>query len=212
MGILRNFFAIIILALTLFTLASRLPSSILASEGTVELRSTTGQPYRCYAASLLMEDLAYTILITCRDLIYPVDNPRIFTYALWATPKDTSTPVLLGFLGFGKATFRIVQPFSNLFVTTEENPGTPQPTGPVVMRGDVQTISFLERPTSPTPTPKEEERKEEVTEEVPEEEADMARPTTREKLSLAVRRAGLAALFALIALVGLIFVVTRSRG
>jgi len=131
----------------------------IASEGTAELRSTVNQTTRCYASSLLMEDNAYTILVSCRDLIYPAEQ-NVTYYVLWAQPTDGSNPVNLGYVGYGKITVRMGQPFSSLFVTTESNPGS-VPAGRVVMRGNVTSISFLERPGQITPSPTGEQIKEE---------------------------------------------------
>lgn len=172
-----------------------------ATEGTIELRSTTGQNFRCYAASLQMQDLAYNLPFTCRNLIYPIEE-TIFNYVLWATPTDGTNALRLGVLGLGKGEFRVVKPFTNLFVTTEQNPGVGLPEGKVVMKGNVNPIDFLETPTTPTPTPEGQIS-----------EPELPKPlSTRDKLFLALRRAGIAALLALVALIGLIFVITRSRG
>jgi hypothetical protein len=188
------------------TLALYLADELIASEGTVELRSTTGNNYRCYTSSLLMQDLNYTILVSCRDLIYPAGFD-IFNYVLWATPADGDKPIKLGKLDFGKKQFRIKKAFSNLFITTEQDAGVRSPAGEVVMRGGVQPISFLASPTTPTPTPEGQEAEEELA------KAKTGEPSSvRERLSLALRRAGVVAVFAFAAVLGLIFVITRSRG
>ena len=122
-----------------------------ASDGTFEMRSTTGNESRCYASSLLMQDWNYTVLVSCRDLIYPAEF-GITNYVLWAQPTDGSSLMNLGQLGYGKVTFRTNKAFSSLFVTAEGNPGTREPTGSVVMRGNLNPVTFLDRPTSPTPT------------------------------------------------------------
>lgn len=172
-----------------------------ASEGTVELRSTTDKDYRCFAVSLLMTTANYTINVSCRDLIYP-PQPDLFAYVMWATPLEGNTTVKLGELGFGKAKFETKVAFSNLFVTTEINRGTRRPEGEVVMRGNVESIAFLDRPTTPTPTLS-----------VPEGEGEPAQEelTTGQKLALALRRAGLVIFLALAATVGLVFILTRPK-
>lgn len=192
-----------------FTFLFLFKNKVLASDGTVELRSTQGMDSRCFAASLLMEDLAYTVLVSCRDLIYPGEFGLI-NYALWAQPTDGTSPVYLGLLGYGKATFRIAKPFNSLFSTIEGQVGA-TPTGRVVMRGNVSPVTFLDRPTTATPTPGE-EKTEEQEQAQEEEQQDQQPQTTKDKLFLALRRAGIAALIALVALIGLIFVVTRARG
>lgn len=181
------------------------PKNTLASDGMTELRSVTGKGYRCVAYSLLMQDNVYTILVSCEDLIYPIDPPTLNSYVLWATPKAAGDPVRIGELGLGKITTRIDKPFSSLFVTTELNGGVRSPSGNVVMRGSLKPATFLEILTTITPTPEGMQTQEN---QAPETTA----LSTREKLFLALRRAGIAALFALVALVGLVFVITRSRG
>lgn len=71
------------------------------------------------------------------------------------------------------------------------------------MRGAVETINFLDRPQSPTPTP-EGEAAEEV-------ELEEEKPSAGKKLLTALRRAGIVILLALAAVMGLVFVLTRSK-
>lgn len=144
-------------AAMLFFLAA---SSVRASEGSVELVSTSGQNSRCFANSVLMRDFNFTIVVNCRDLLYP-PAPDLFSYLLWATASKDGKAIKLGELGVGKAEFRTPVAFSNLFVTPERDANVNSPTGPVVMQGAVQPVGFLEgapapelqQPT-PTPTPK----------------------------------------------------------
>lgn len=171
-----------------------------ASEGTVELRATTEENYRCFAASLQMQDLFFRVLVSCRDLIYPA-GPNIFTYIVWAIPSAGGGQIKLGELGFGKAEFRTNETFSSLFVTTEADRNVRSPTGPVVMQGRMSSILFLDRPTTPTPVPEGET----------EAQVEIQELSNRERLSLGLRRAGLAALLALLAVIGLVFVLTRGR-
>ncbi len=71
------------------------------------------------------------------------------------------------------------------------------------MRGGIQPLTFLERPTTPTPTPEGE---------IPEEEEVAAEQlSTGQRLVLAFKRAGVVILLALVAVVGLVFVLTRPR-
>ncbi len=176
---------------------------IKASEGTIELRSTTEQDYRCFAASLRMQDLEFRIPYSCRNLIYPIDD-SIFNYVVWAQPLEGGTgPVRLGTLGLGKGEFKTKTAFSGLFVTVEASANPRTPSGKIVMRGSVTPIKFLEEEKlSPSPTqPQEIEEKPTAT---------IQPLSTREKFITAVRRAGLAAILALAGLIGLIFVITRS--
>lgn len=198
-----TFTSAIFVLLVLFILSK---NSVLASDGTIELRSTTGDPSRCYAASLLMEDWHYTVIVSCRDLIYPGEYGLV-NYVLWTQPTDGSSPANLGLLGYGKATFRTLKAFSSLFVTIEGQVGG-KPTGRIVMNGTVNPVTFLERPSPVTPTPTPELKGDGETSQ----EKQDAQPTsTKDKLFLALKRAGIAALIALVALIGLIFVVTRAR-
>lgn len=185
-----------------------LASQAEASDGTFEIRSLTGEPYKCFAASVRMQNLEYRILFTCQNLIYPAGE-NIYNYIAWATPKEGGNSIKLGALGLGKGEFKTKTPFVSIFITTESNSKTKTPSGNVVMRGEVQPLIFMEEETTPTPTltPEEKEEKgEEIQEEV------TSQLSTKDKLILALKRAGIAALFALVALIGVIFVVSRSRG
>lgn len=179
------------------------PSVTYASEGTFEIRSVGSEDSRCFAASLLMSNGRYEVTVSCRDLIYP-PQPEISFYVIWATPQAGGSTIRLGELGVGRAKFEAKVPFTSLFVTLEQNKNAKSPTGTVIMRGQLEKIAFLERPSTPTPTLEKAEETNGTSE--------TKEPTTREKLFLALRRAGIAALLALVALVGLIFVITRSRG
>lgn len=182
-----------------------------ASEGTIELRSTTRETYRCYATSMLMQDQNYTILVSCRELLYPAGN-TVFTYVLWAQPTDGSAPRRLGELGFGRLNARLNQPFSQLFVTTEPNAGVRAPSGPTVMRGNVQPITFLDRATTPTPTSTSISSGGGGTQNGNETVTPTPSQSTGSRVATAFKRAGLAAFLALVALIGLVFAITRSRG
>ncbi len=182
-----------------------------ASEGTVNLKSLTNERYRCFAASLLRQDRKYKIVVSCRDLIYPAGD-EIITYIMWATPSSGESSLKLGELGFGKAEFSTATDFSGLFVTTEATKSVKTPTGPTVMSGSVEKIPLLEQiglTTQPDTT-------QQATKDSSEEEATELPTPTEEaeessKLGQAVRRAGLAAVLALLAAIGLVFVLTRGR-
>jgi hypothetical protein len=195
-----SLFVAFILATALF-LGSK--SVVSASEGTFELRSTNQYTYRCFAASLQMQNLTYNVAVSCRDLIYPVDE-TIFSYILWANPADGSNAIKLGPLNLGKAVFTVKPAFTSLFVTTEQNPGVKNPTGSVVMKGSIKPITFLEKPGTPAA----------IT--APGEEAVEATPTpqssVKDRLLTGLKRAGLASALALISILGLVFVLTRPRG
>jgi len=181
-----------------------LPEVVKASEGVIEITSLTDEPYRCWAASVRMQNQEYKIPFTCRNLIYPASGD-VFNYIMWATPKDGGAAIKLGTLGLGRGLFTSKKAFTNLFVTTEKSKDVKAPAGKVVMRGNVEPIEpFFQK--GPTITPEAEKK------EVSKEEVKPQELTTKQKFLLALRRAGLAALIALVALIGLIFVVTRSRG
>jgi len=189
-----------------FATLSALPKLSHASEGTTEVRSITNEDYRCFASSLLLLNKDYKILVSCRDLIYPPE-PNVYSYVMWGTKVDATDTVKLGELGVGKAEFTTKEAFSNLFVTVEPNPRTRAPTGNVVMQGTIEPLAFLDRPISPTPTIEGGKLTGQ-----PEEEIKITTLSTRERLFLGLRRAGLVSLLALVAIIGLIFVITRARG
>lgn len=196
----RLLFASIVLTAGFLFLAK--PS--FASEGTVELRSTNNQDYRCFASSLLMENSKYKVLVSCRDLIYP-PQLDIFSYIMWGNPISSSRPVRLGALGVGKASFETKNAFSRLYVTIEQNKNTRSPSDQIVMTGNVQRIAFLDRPTTPTPTLEgAEETEVEIT------PAGQA-TSLREKVALAFKRAGIIVFLGLVAIIGLVFVLTRPK-
>ncbi len=134
--------------LSLLVLSSFRPTQ--ASEGYVNLSNTQGTTARCLAESILMQDLNYSLLVSCRDIIYP-GGINVFTYVMWATPIDGGSTFKLGTLNFGKVSFRTNIPFSGLFVTKEDTANVGKPTGAVIMRGSLQPYSFLD--AVPTPNP-----------------------------------------------------------
>src|SRR3990172_8158779 len=198
----------IIIFFVVFTVFFFPVKRVFASEGTIELRSTTDEPYRCWASSIRMQNQEYRIPFSCKYLIYPADE-NIFNYVVWATPKEGGNPIKLGTLGLGKGEFKTKKTFTGLFVTTEMSKETKTPQGQTVMRGEIKEVEFLEEAATPTPTPAEEEEAVSEEEKV---EAPVQALSTRQKLLFALRLAGIAALVALVAIIGLIFVVTRSRG
>ena len=105
---LRHYLIFSLTIAGLFFLAEK----VRASEGTVELRSTTVEPYRCWAASVRMQNQEYRIPFTCKYLIYPADE-NIFNYVVWATPKEGGNPIKLGTLGLGKGEFKTKKSFKD---------------------------------------------------------------------------------------------------
>ncbi len=184
--------------------------TVSANVGTIEVRSITSEEYRCWAASLIMPDKSYEVTVNCANLIYPPLPPEISSYVMWATPVAGKNAIKLGDLGKGEAKFQVKQSFTSLYVTLEPNANVRTPSKNIIMSGGVEQISFLRRPTSPTPTLEVEKSTTPGKEKTA--TTDTSNLSTKDKLLLALRRAGIAALIALIAIVGLIFVVTRSRG
>lgn len=128
-----------------------------ASEGTIELQNVSGQgTARCFAVSINVNG-NYQILMSCRDLIYPLESSDA-AYVVWADPVPSpqnrqNTPMRLGDLGYGRVMLHIGVDFTDLFVTTEVNTYGKTPQGSVIMKGRVEPISFLQTYTPPTPTP-----------------------------------------------------------
>ena len=204
----KMYISAIVLAAGIFFLFPK--ETLHASVGFVEMRPTNNESFRCHASSYIMQNGEYRILFNCLNLIYPADE-NLFNYVMWATPIGGKAALKLGLIGLGRGEFKTRTPFSQLFITTEKSKDTKTPQGRVVMRGNITPIEFLEEAeeeTSLTPAPT---SGEEQISQAPEEKP-LESLTTREKFSLALRRAGIAALVALVALIGLVFVITRSRG
>jgi hypothetical protein len=113
-----------------------------ASEGVVELENVLGEPGRCFAASVLMTNYQYTVIMSCRDLVYPVDS-NVFKYSVWVVPLSGKKPYkVTPDLGVGKLQFVVKEAFSGLYVT-RPGPGFGSKEEIVVMRGNVAQIAFL---------------------------------------------------------------------
>lgn len=140
----RKLLISLFLAIAILSLSHK---SVRATEGTTEINSTTGSNSRCFATSVYLGDAQYHLLITCRNLIYPPEA-KVLYYLAWATSTDNNI-VKLGTLYSGKLEAKIKVDFNNLFITKETSQETKQPTGQVVMQGNVQPISFLEKTSQP---------------------------------------------------------------
>lgn len=186
------------------------PRQSLASEGTFVVRSTNGEAYHCWAASLFMPYNKYRLIVGCADLVYPpIPRENYKFYMLWANPTDKSKPMRLGQLAGGTAEYAVPKPFNELFVSLEYAENVRAPSELIVMRGAVQPIESLLRPQSPTPT---QEAVDQPTDTNQETTIDTSQLSTKDKLVLALKRAGVAAVVALVVIIGLVFVVSRSRG
>lgn len=119
-------------------------SGVGASEGTAELRNLVREDARCWVGSVLMTNFHYRLIVSCRDLVYPVEQ-GVFEYALWVEPVGGGKARKMGTLGVGKAEFSTNQAFSGLYVTKEGGTGVGEKTQQVVMRGTIRPITYLER-------------------------------------------------------------------
>lgn len=126
---------------------------VAASEGTAELNNVVGEQGRCWVGSVLLKSFSYKLIVSCRDLTYPASDEDVFDYGFWIVPSDGKPPVKLGVLGVGKAEFGSNVRFSTVLVTKEGKQQSGQKMGPVVMRGEIRPIKFLETGIGePTPT------------------------------------------------------------
>lgn len=184
-----------------------LPKNVYSSEGQFELANLLGEKPRCFAISVLLTNNQYNIIVTCRDLIYPADEQNS-KYILWARNGDETQR--LGSLGLGKASFNTKIAFNQLFVTLETDEKVKDPKGKVVMRGYLKDIPFLEERFSRDITTPSITQQPQGAQEV----APSVTPTlsVREKLSIGIKRSSIIAGVALLGLIGLVFVITKSRG
>lgn len=183
-----------------------------ASEGTAEVISTTGRA-RCLATSVLMQNRRYKVVVSCRDLIYP-PTPDLLTYMVWATPVGGGNPERLGELGVGKAEFTTNTAFSDLLVTTETDNRVRSPSDRVVMRGNIQPVSFLESAVEAAQAPpaEREEPAEEFGEMI-EEPTPTPTPTPEQPRVLSgLQRAGIIFIIVVFVLILIIAAITRARG
>ena len=199
---------IIFLFLSLVLFAIFNTDTVSANVGLVEIRSTSDEEYRCFASSLIMPDKTYDVAVNCVNIIYPPLPPEISSYIIWASPSTGKAALKLGDLGKGEARFQVKQPFTSLVVTLEATANVRTPSKNIIMTGGIEPISFLRRQTSVTPTLEASKTSPQPTST----SVNTSNLSTKDKLLLALRRAGIAAVVALVAIVGLIFVVTRSRG
>ncbi|QQS38905.1 hypothetical protein IPM62_06020 [Candidatus Woesebacteria bacterium] len=210
---MRSYYKILIFVALIVVSSFVVVKKISASEGVAELRSTNGEDYRCVVESQLAQDRTYKLLVTCRDLIYPSDS-TVFSYILWANPTDGGKIIKLGALDFGKKLFTSKRAFTSIFITTETALKGEAPQGPVVMQGTTLPRAFLDKPTSPTPTPEGQEITEEVVTKTPDKNQaeDEKVPSTRNRLSTALRRASLiGVIILLIGAVVALVVILRSK-
>ncbi len=137
---------ILILVALMFSVAA---AKVEASEGTIELRNVGVSNARCFAASILMRDFNYKILLSCRDLVYPAPaGDDLFNYTLWARESGGDGVMKLGTVGVGRGEFESDKAFSQLFITQERNGNARRPSDSVIMVGGVSPIGLLENPAT----------------------------------------------------------------
>jgi hypothetical protein len=172
-----------------------------ANEGLFVLKNQIGGNTSCEASSVLMENLNYVILLSCRNLNYP-GGERISYYILWGQPQDGGKPFRLGEIGLGKAEFQTRTPFSTLFITRELNKNSNTPTTPVIAQGSLNQLSFNQENStpqpagavstpSPTPAP-----------------ISQKQPTLGERIT---KVTGIVAIIGLVVLIAFVFLLIRPR-
>lgn len=170
-----------------------------ANEGTYELNNKVNENARCWAASVLMQDLNYNILMSCRDILYP-GGTSVFSYVVWANSAQNGNPVKLGTLGLGKISFKTKTPFNALYVTKESSESVRVPSGEIVMEGGLKTIEILDSKPDTTEQP-----------ELGEPEVSPTPKAEVKKSSFNILRAGGAiAVLGIAALIGLILFITKK--
>ena len=131
-----------------------LPKSVLANEGTVNLRSG-GTNGACFAASVFV-DGTYRILITCRELKTAL-SPEKNRYVAWVE-DDGGKQKSLGEIVNGKLATLTSEKFIKMFITAETDGYGNKPSEDVLLTGLIQPIDFgagiISTPIiTPTPTP-----------------------------------------------------------
>jgi len=145
--------AVIALLLGFFSITT----SVSASEGDIVLANRANTAARCEGGSVLMQNLNYTIYMSCRDITYP-GGVEVVNYIVWANPTSGGNPIKLGDLDLGKKEFSTKIAFNTVFVTVERDNNVRTPSGPTLLQGTVTPYKTLEsapRPgttASPLPT------------------------------------------------------------
>lgn len=200
----------LIYSLVALVLFFSVASPAIASEGLVELRNRVGEDARCFASSVLMSDQNYTILVSCRDILYP-GGTEIFNYVVWATPLGGGNAFRLGTLNLGKVQFRTKTAFANLFVSKETSPNPSLPTGSIVMQGPVRPIALLVSKNLNTPTTTTGTNQPELVSPAPGEETETPVPTSAPRSGVAkFLTGGILAVLGIAGIIFLIFVITKK--
>lgn len=192
------------------TFLSLVASVANASEGLVELRNRVNSDARCFAASVLMQDQNYQILVSCRDITYP-GGTEVFNYTVWANPTDGGGAFKLGVLNLGKVQFRTQKSFGTLFVTKEQNTGVSAPTGPIVMQGSVRPIALLQEKNLNTPSTTPGTNQPEIVPPSPGESLETPVPTSAPRTGVAkFLTSGILAVIGIAGIIFLLFIITKK--
>lgn len=138
---MNKYLATIVLGLTILIFSG---TKVQASEGLFQLDNQVGESARCFAASVLMPDQEYNILLSCRDILYP-GGTQVFSYVVWTSDANGNVDKL-GTVDSGKKSFDTDDAFFTIFVTKEETSDVRSPQGEIIMQGPVQQIDFLNDP------------------------------------------------------------------
>jgi hypothetical protein len=183
---------------------------IYASEGWFELRNTVGSTARCWADSILLPNLSYKIILSCRDIVYP-GGAEIFNYSVWATKAKDGSSFYLGEVGVGKAEFATKEPFNSMFVTTERTARPRTPTGSVIMQGQLKQNTFLDGPGAATATTSTTDNNELAqASPLPSESPEPKEQKERSTVSRIIAAGGVIVFIVIFALVLVLFVITRK--
>lgn len=151
---MRKLLAISVLILSVFFIFSFKAE---ANEGVIELDSARDTNPRCFVMSTLVNrSRTYNLLVTCKNLIYPVEGNGRY-YILWSVPEPDpdkrenerqnereERPERIGDIKFGKEMFKTRKPFSELFITVENERSPREPSNNRIMEGFVDSVEFLD--------------------------------------------------------------------
>jgi hypothetical protein len=192
-----------LLIATILILSLEATPTVLASEGLFELRNTQGGNARCHVTSVLLPNLNYRVLLSCRDVTYP-GGAEIFNYSVWATKVEDGSAFYLGEVGVGKAEYATNIPFNSVFITSERAPKPRTPTGNVIMQGTLKANAFLDVPGVAQPITEDElEEASPVPTVAPE-------PEKKSAASRILAAGGVIAFICIYALLLVLFVITRK--
>lgn len=199
-----------IYSLIAFVLFLFVATPALASEGLVELRNRVGDDARCFAASILMPDQNYSIVVSCRDILYP-GGTEIFHYVVWETPLNGGNAIRLGTLNLGKVEFKTKNAFTSLYVTKEKSTNPNSPSGEIIMQGSLRPIALLETKKLNTPETTPGTNQPEIVPPSPGEEMESPVPTSAPQTGVAkFLTGGILAIFGIAGIIFLLFIITKK--